>query len=227
MNGVKLLIASILASGVVGAQAPLTAGGAELSVPFGSAKGHIAVIDRYLLFVNQANPGSSFAVERSNVIDATVQNDTVIVRTRERVGELNQFTFRLDDPMQAGAVVTWARETGGSAGTMAPGLAAAPAKDDIIGEYQVRHNHWRGGCDGKLVITATQVLFESVTDIDHSRRWSVADVKEMKRENPYEVEINPFTGDSYKFNLVGGEGMSSEEYKLLMDRVTEGRLGHR
>lgn len=209
------------------AQAPVTAGGAELSVPFGSADGQVVVVADYLLFVNADRPESSFALERSNVVSASIQNENVVLQTRERVGDLSQFIFHLDDPMQVGMVVGWAggaTQVGAGAGASQTGAGSNTNPGAIIGEYQARHDHlFRGGCEGKLVITGTQVSFESVTDIDHSRRWDIEDMKEVKRDNPYKLELKPFTGDDYSFELLGGEGMSSAQFKALTDVVTESR----
>jgi hypothetical protein len=47
-------------------------------------------------------------------------------------------------------------------------------------------------------------------------------IKETKLSNPYELEIKPFTGDSYKFHF-DGVGMDASAYREWVDRVTSAR----
>jgi hypothetical protein len=84
--------------------------------------------------------------------------------------------------------------------------------------YQVLHKHMIGECSGRLIISGDRLSFESVTDLNHSRQWSLRDVSELKRQNPYELEVRPFVGNSYNFELLS-QGMDSDAYRVLVDRI--------
>jgi hypothetical protein len=75
---------------------------------------------------------------------------------------------------------------------------------------------------GKLVVTATGVNFEDVSDAEHSRSWSYAQIKELKREGGNEIKIETHSGDSFEFR-VDGPGMSDTVYKTLADRIVAAR----
>jgi len=212
----------LLTPASVMAQEAVTSSRAEMSVPFGVAKGQLVTVGGYVVFVNNEEPDSSFAVRKSNIAEASVDDRLVTILTNEPVKTLSQFVFRLDNPAKAGALIAWAKQAG------APALAQAqkkPAEEaDMIGEYQVRHEHrFMGGCDGKLIVTRGRVSFESVSEVGHSRQWDAADFKELSRPNPYKLDLRPFVGSAYTFEIVGGEGMSNREYKALSDMIAKAR----
>ena len=221
---IHVLLALVLITASAVAQEAVIASAAELSVPFGAATGQLVTVADHLVFVNQERPDDSFSINKPNIFEATFNAGLVTIQTREAVGGLSRFTFRLLNPAKVAAVTAWAKQAPVTMITPAQGGAAeSPAV--VIGEYQVRHQHLiRGACNGKLVITNDRVSFESVSEIGHSRQWDIADIKELRRPNPYRLEIRPFVGNDYTFNLVGGEGMSSREYKALADRVAEARI---
>jgi hypothetical protein len=63
--------------------------------------------------------------------------------------------------------------------------------------FDVRYHDHRG----KLVVTATGVNFEDVSDADHSRKWTYAQIKELKRDGN-EIKIRAHRCSSHP--LVGG-----------------------
>jgi len=91
----------------------------------------------------------------------------------------------------------------------------APAGDVI---FDVRY----GGDRGKLVITAKGVNFENLSDAKHSRSWSFAQIKELKRNSGNEIKIEPFSGDSYELKLEGA-ALSDAVYKMIGDRIAAAR----
>ena len=62
-----------------------------------------------------------------------------------------------------------------------------------------------------------------MSQVDDSRQWNFSDIKEVKHEGPYKLTIVPFTGDKYTFSLAG-QGMSSDDYQTLVERVTAARV---
>jgi hypothetical protein len=89
--------------------------------------------------------------------------------------------------------------------------------------YEAEHIHFPfGGCRGRVLVSATQLAFESLTEVGHSRQWPFLDVKQLDRKGPYELEVEPFAGGDYKFKL-RGQGMDIEDYKKLGDRIAAAR----
>jgi hypothetical protein len=87
---------------------------------------------------------------------------------------------------------------------------------DVI--FNVRHGDDRG----KLLVTAQGVQFEDVSDADHSRGWSYAEIKELKREGDNKIKIEPRSGDSFEFR-VEGPGMSDTVYEEVAARIVAAR----
>ncbi|HEX4945132.1 MAG TPA: hypothetical protein VFZ34_00530, partial [Blastocatellia bacterium] len=109
--------------------------------------------------------------------------------------------------------------------TIKSAAATAPAPAEMNGQkvYQARQKRFPlGSTDGKLVISDNEIAFESLNDIKRSQRWSYQDIKEIKQESTYLIEIVPFRGDKYKLELQG-EGMSSAQFKALTDRIAAAR----
>ena len=81
----------------------------------------------------------------------------------------------------------------------------------------------RDGDDrGKLVLTSQGVNFENLSDAKHSRRWTYAQIKELKRKGSNEIEIEPVSGDDLTLR-VDGAGMSDTAYKMVGDRIAAAR----
>jgi hypothetical protein len=66
--------------------------------------------------------------------------------------------------------------------------------------------------------------FEDISNADHSRSWSYAQIKELKRDNGNEIKIHPYSGDTYEFH-VAGTFMNDTVYNMIADRIIASR-GH-
>ncbi len=75
---------------------------------------------------------------------------------------------------------------------------------------------------GRLLVTANGVSFEDISNAKHSRSWSYAQIKELKRDNGNEIKIEPYSGDKYEFK-VGGPFMSDTVYNMIADRIVAAR----
>jgi hypothetical protein len=106
--------------------------------------------------------------------------------------------------------------------SLAPVMSGAEAGSHETVSYRVRHNHFRGGCDGRLIISPSRISFESLTKIGHSKQLDLRDVRELTRDYPYELSLTPFAGNTYDFQLIG-IGMSSSEYQELVERIASAR----
>ncbi len=212
-----LVICLALTAGMAAAQTPVKASPADLSIPFGAQTGHLLTVGDHLVFVSADKPENSFSVDRANLADVRIGNQTVTLRVLDPVGDRSEFTFRVADPTTLGFLANWAKQPESVSKTDETG------EEPVLEVYQVRHRHSvYGGCTGRLIVTNSRISYESIDDIGHSRHWDLADVKELKRKNPYRVELKPFTGNDYDFELLQ-KGMSSRDYQVLADRITSQR----
>jgi len=223
---VKLLsLASLILAPLAFAQAPVRVFNAELSAPFGAIPGKVVVHESMLTFVDQDRPEASFAVEKSNVQSLTRMNDSLVVQlrnpVRDRVGQSTRLSLRLPVASESSVLEQWLEK--GVATAEAP--RAGGAQDDGTTyrfRFPARRNKRFGGTDGTLMVTENRLIFESLDKVEDSRRWEFKDIKELKRKNPYEVEVVPFQGAKYNLKL-SGKGMETKEFNEIVESVTRAR----
>ena len=194
---------------------------ADLSVPFGVVSGRLITVGEMLVFVDDERPDNSLAISRGGMRSLTSSGDTLTLETvdpvQDRTGARSRLSLRLAGPSDASAILSWYNDTSRP--------VSAPLKDNAPPEvqtYQVKHEHRFGSCNGRLMIEPSRIVFESITDIDHSRQWGLRDIKELKRDSPYGIKIVPFSEGSYNLGIQG-RGMDSENYRGLVDRITASR----
>lgn len=220
-NNFLMIACATLCAGPLFAQPPVGVYAADLSVPFGVVSGNLITVGEYLVFVDKERPESSLAVSRGELKNLMSSGETLTVETatpvRDRTGERSKLTFRLIKLSDVSSISGWYSDKSRS-------VAASRPDGDLpeIQTYQVRHDHRFGSCNGRLIVEPSRIVFESITDINHSRQWSLRDIKELKRDNPYGVKIVPFSGDTYNLGIQG-RGMDSENFRGLVDRITASR----
>lgn len=214
---------ALLGLNPLSAQTTSTSYAAELSVPFGVVAGRLLTVGSVLVFYDTEKPDASFAVAREALASVTesagVLTAELTTAVQDRSGPRKRLVFRLPDAASAPSLLAWSR-------TSASPAATKDSKDtsaSLSKTYQVKHKHTFGGCSGSLIVQEGQVAFESISDLDHSRRWTLKDIKELKRGNPYALKVSPFIGSSYDFEVIG-TGMGSEEFQALVERVTAARI---
>lgn len=194
---------------------------AELSASFGAIAGKLVVQENTLTFVDLEKPESSFALDKSNVQSINRTGDALVVQlkkaVRDRMGETTRLTVRIAAPNESATVEQWLQQ-GVSAATAAP----AKATDSERWSFPARRNKMIGGTDGTLIITPERVIFESLDKAEDTRRWELKEIKELKRKNPYQVEVIPFTGEKYDLKL-SGTGMDNDQFRQLVDRIARER----
>jgi len=218
-----VICACLVALGL-NAQSVTHAQKAQLAIPFGQVEGNLLTTGEVLLFVDSEQPAGSFAARRGEIESVALENDILTLATKEpfrdRSGSRNRFVFKLADPAAGDGLVAWFK-AGPADGAQA---ADAKAGDEKTWAYNAKHTHFPfGECSGKLVFSKNRFSYESVENAGHSRQWNVRDLKEIKRDNPYEIDVRPFDGNDYKFKLMQ-KGMSSDEYRTLVDFVTAARM---
>lgn len=223
----RLLLAGFMcAVSTVWAQSEVRVYGAELSAPFGAVTGKVVVHDSMLTFVDSEKPEASFTVDKSNVQSITRVGDGLVVQlkkpVKDRVGESNRLSLRLAVPSESTAVEQWLQQGVAAAVAASPSKPGEAKAPEARWSFPARRNKLLGGTDGTLVVTQERVIFESLDKAEDTRRWDLKEIKELKRKNPYEVEIIPFTGEKYELKL-SGSGMETEQFRELVDRITRAR----
>lgn len=231
--GVACICALLLLTALAVAQNVTTGSSlaVEHSVPFGTISGKLLLLGNYLVFVDEQQPNSSYVVAKGTIETLKVEGPDVTVQAREpvrnRSGEVTRLSFRVAPGTDPAVVSVWYGSGAGAtaagptaAGAPSAGNATMPAPGTLT--YEVRHTHTLGDCRGRLIVAPNLLSFESVSNVSHSRRWEFKAIKETELSNPYELEIKPFTGDTYKLRF-DGSGMDPAAYKNLVDRITAAR----
>jgi hypothetical protein len=192
------------------------------SVPFGTIPGTLLLLGNNLVFVDEQQPNASFVVAKSAIESLNADGPAITVQSKEairnRSGEVRRLSFRVVSGADPKIVTSW--YGGGIASASSAAAAVMPASGTTT--HQARHNHSLGECRGRLIVGPDQLSYESVSSVSHSRRWEYQAIKETKLSNPYELEVKPFTGDTYKFRF-DGAGMDPAAYRDLVDSVTSAR----
>ncbi len=201
---------------------------ATLSVPFGEVKGKILVVENFLIFVDEEKLDDSFAIDRRMVANVERMDRQVIIETKEpirdRSGERTRLAFRLNDKETA-AIMTWFERgptVNDFANTATGGRSAAENRRAVL-IYDAKHKHsLYGSCQGKLVVKENMISYESLNDRGHSRQYPFSDIKKLKRNGPYQMEVQTFNRGSYNFELQGN-GMDIADFKTLEESIATAR----
>lgn len=194
----------------------------EHAVPFGQIQGKLVLYADYLVFFDEAQPADSFVAPKAMIESLQADGAAITVQlksaVRNRSGEVRRLSFRVLDG-DPGPVTSWFG-TGASLPPAAGG-AAQPAPEGAK-VFQASHNHRMGSCNGRLLIAADRLSYESTDAVSHSRRWELKQIREISLPNPYELNVRPFGEGNYKFRLEGS-GMDPQTYKELVDRIAAAR----
>ena len=98
----------------------------------------------------------------------------------------------------------------------APTAVTVTAPDLVI---DVRN----GDQQGKLMFKEGELIFESLTDARHSRKWKYADLREVSKKRK-EVSVKPFKGSKYSFQFKDN-GTRDRIYNMISERILASRHG--
>lgn len=193
----------------------------EMAAEFNAVPGKLVVLEDELVFVDDQRPQDSFILPRPNLKDIVSDGQVLTIITsepvRDRLGSRTRMTFRFADATAIGRMVEWKNQKPGAAAK----AQGAPADANL--QLQARHRHFpTGGCDGRLIITLDRLVYESVSEAGHSRRWELGQIKQIKRDGPYAIKIEPFGGGEYNIELQG-KGLEDRDFRALVDRITAAR----
>jgi len=222
-----LTVFLLFGSSVLGAQTKVEVKKAELSVPFGTVHGTAVLVGDYLVFIDEQQVQSSFAIARSEIQKITSEGRGVNIETRlpirDRSGERSQFTVRLSEGDLA-TLMNWSRITPTPTTTTVAAASVPAVRSAEQMSYPAEFTQFVGrNSRGRLMVTPDMVAYESIDNVQSSRRWQFKDIKEIKLKNPYEIEIEPFVGDKYNLKLEG-KGMDTGDFKTIVDRITTARI---
>jgi len=202
------------------AQTPVQQFRAEIPDAFGSVSGRIVLAGDQLVFTSDSKPEASFSAARREIQSVGGETDVISLQLRNPGNPSgNRITLRVPDQTAKSAINMWFNL--GTPVVSETSSGSGPASEPRT--YAAHRNKVFGGSRGRFLITDSGLAYESVNDIKDSRRWEFRDIKEVKLNSPYEIEIKPFNGDTYKLGLEG-QGMGTGEYKELVDKITQGRV---
>ena len=229
-GGFKLLLNKIIMSSVLWtamtlcAQPPVKEMRAELAAGFDPIKGRLITAGDTIIFMDDAQPQFSFFAVRSQVEQVSVgQGQSVSVQfkqpIRDRDGERIRVELRMATEDREILKEWFERENSSEAAAAAP---YSSQKTDSFPTYSVRRDKLIGGDDGRLIVKQDRLAFEAGRP-DASREWLFSDIRELKQTGPYRLEIRPFSGEKYTFELQGGGGMATEDYRRIADNIARAK----
>jgi hypothetical protein len=236
MKSLSLLTASpllLLLAIPAAAAAPVTVYPAQITGANGIDTGKVLLVGNNLVFVDDQNPANSFDISRSDISGLGMANGAMNITLGQPFNSPlvmgQSVVLRFTGPYGPAEVTSWAGiPPSGSAvtgeanrGPVPPPSGAAPPV--TMYEFNVHHDD----DNGRLVIGAYDVHFESFNHPDHSRTWAYSDIKSFTRDqDDRQVKIQPYHGDSYTFKIQGGQAMTDQVYNLIGDRLVAARVQH-
>ncbi|MCZ2151624.1 MAG: hypothetical protein LC126_28100 [Bryobacterales bacterium] len=193
---------------------------AHLASGFNTVDGRLITAGDMMIFLDDAQPQSSFYATRAQVDQITTENgDNVVVQfkqaIRDRTGERSRVVFRVPAE-DRDALKAWLGRAPSSGG------GATQAHSEEFPTYSAQRNKMIGNDDGRLVVKSDRLAFEA-NNPAASREWLFSDIRSFKYKGPYRIEIQPFSGDKYNLKLLGGGGMSRDDYKRIADSIARAR----
>lgn len=77
------------------------------------------------------------------------------------------------------------------------------------------------GVDGRLVVTARDLIFDAGTSATSSR-WELHEIRALRRTSENLLVVEPFEKSGYIFELPG-DGLPNRDYKILLGRLALAR----
>ncbi|MEO8341021.1 MAG: hypothetical protein ABI604_15130 [Nitrospirota bacterium] len=222
-RGALALLAGFAFSVALEAQSPVREMRVQLSAGFSPVQGRLITAGDTVIFMDDAQPQSSFFARRDQIEQVGGSDgESVTIQfkepIRDREGERVRVEFRVS-PEDRDALKTWFSQPASPSATADRLTSEQRAK---FPTYSARRDKFIGGDNGRLVVKSDRLNFEAGSS-DASREWLFSDIREFKQEGPYRLEIQPFSGDKYSLELLGGGGMAREDFKHIADAIARAR----
>jgi len=194
----------------------------QLAAGFNTVSGRLITAGNTIVFLDDTQPQASFSATRSQIEQVSAgQGQSLIIQfkepIRDREGEKMRVEFRVS-PQDSDTLRAWFSQPDSA------GVEARKVEDQAraLPTYSVRRDKFLGGDNGRLVVKSDRLAFES-SNAAVSREWLFSDIRGIKQKGPYRLEIQPFSGDNYSLELLGGGGMAGEDFKRLADSIARAR----
>ncbi|MCC6367334.1 MAG: hypothetical protein IT165_27755 [Bryobacterales bacterium] len=219
-RGVPVLLVGLATCVAVHAQ-PVREMHVQLAAGFNTVEGRVITAGDTLVFMDDAQPQSSFYATRGQIDQISAgSGDNVVVQfkqpVRDRTGERMRVEFKVP-PEDRDVLKSWFSR--GASSTAASSGAAAQSEELT---YHAQRNKRIGNDEGRLVVKSDRLAFVA-NNPSASREWLFTDIRSFKQKGPYRLEIQPFSGEKYNLKLLGGGGMSREDYKRVADSIARAR----
>jgi hypothetical protein len=222
-RGALVLLAALCISLALNAQSPVREMRVQLATGFRPVQGRLITAGDTIIFMDDAQPQSSFFASRAQVGQVSAgEGELVIIQfkqpIRDREGERMRLEFRVS-PEDRDTLRTWFSQAASESATADRRTAAQSGE---FPTYSARRDKFIGGNNGRLVVKSDRLAFEADSP-NASREWLFSDIRELKQEGPYRLEIQPFSGDKYSLELLGGGGMAREDFQRIADSIARAR----
>lgn len=188
-----------------------------------NASGRLVTSGNNLVFIEDLPPagwlqsspsGSSQAlmIDRSTILEANKQTNTVSIRTKRMIhyqARQEKFiTFRLLSG-DCSRIMIWVEKRNPT-----PRPTPTPFQPLVIPASH--RKNMRPDTSGQLVIGEKMITFNNRRG--STFRWDFRDIKDLERKGSYFLEITPYSGVKFTFDLYG-RGLSLQEFNALRDRI--------
>ncbi len=220
-RGALALLGGLAFSVALVAQSPVREMRVQLAAGFSPVQGRLITAGDTIIFLDDAQPQSSFFARRDQIEDVGAgAGESVTVQfkepIRDREGERVRVEFRVL-PEDRDALRTWFSQP------VSASTTGDRQKQPVeFPTYSARRDKFIGGDNGRLVVKTDRLAFEAGSS-EASREWLFSDIRELKQKGPYRLEIQPFSGDKYSLELLGGGGMARDDFKHIADEIARAR----
>jgi hypothetical protein len=225
MRSVKVLTLGLAFTAVTVLAANLTVQNARLYGPNGAVEGKIVMFDNRMAFIDDNQPDNSFVIPKSDIRSATWDGGRLTINLAHPYSSslgANQSAviLTMPDTASASSFITWmgVPVSGYTAGE-ADRAATPPDSTQVT---DVRFDVKNGDQKGKLIVAPDELIFESLTDANHSRRWKYSDIREFTH-NDHEIKVQPYHGDKYEFQF-NNKAMLQTAYDMISNKVVNSRV---
>ena len=214
--GVALAAATVFA-------ADLTVQNAQLYGPNGAVTGKIVMFNNRMAFIDDNQPDMSFVIPKSDIRSARWEGGRLTIDLSHPYSSgfgpnQSSVILTMPDTSSASSFVHWM----GVPVTGFEGEADRTAVPPTTRVTDVRFDVKNGDQRGKLIVGPDQLVFESLTDANHSRRWKYSDICEFKH-NDHEIKVEPYHGDKYEFQFQN-KAMLQTAYDMISNEIVDARL---
>lgn len=223
MKTLRVLFFGFVLFTVAGFAAQVAVQNARLWGPNGAVEGKIVMFNNRLVFIDNNQPDRSFEIPKTDIRAARWEGGRLSIDVAHpytsSLGEnQNSVVLLMPDSGSASSFVTWMGvPVAGYVGEA--DRAATPRATTVITDVSFDVNN--GDQKGRLIVRPDALVFESLSDAKHSRRWAWTDIQKFSRDGD-EIKLEPYHGDKYEFQF-RNKAMLQTAYDILADRIVSAR----